>query len=517
MKFFFHSMAIILQLILPALFIVSFQNCSLGGFQVSSFESSSTLVIPNATTCTGNRPSEVENVDCQAPYAAEKKAIQKYNVVCDDKGVWQKEPTGLIDYLACPQSCSLGSRPTDTENVSCPAPNSNLNQGIKNFNVTCNSGGQWVRMLASSNFENCPKICDSNLKPLDHEAAQCPNSSEKLAVQNYSVTCSANGIWLRSPSGFNSAQCPSVPSTPTPVVNPTVTPNPAPAPSVTPNPDPYAPCPTCMITLIPVLDLKYPTATGEQLFDMYLPADYLNRKYPIMIWIHGGGWGGGDKSMDTNIARSIASNGYIVMNLNYTLVSLNVLETKFPAGVNDINDFYKYLKNNLGVLNADLSTPIGVSGSSAGGHMALFQAVRSDSPINFKCVIDVAGPSDLTLGADHWVLISQVGTINVYLNASNTTEATYAQKLEASPYSRISALRSKNILLMHAYNDNVVPIEQAMRVERALKARGDTNVQTIYLNQGVAPIYELAQASHYISIEQITQPLNSYLMGRNCR
>lgn len=50
------------------------------------------------------------------------------------------------------------------------------------------------------------------------------------------------------------------------------------------------------------LDISYATGSNAQKLDIFLP-DTIKPKSPVLVWIHGGGWKGGDKSEFRNSNR----------------------------------------------------------------------------------------------------------------------------------------------------------------------------------------------------------------------
>ena len=115
-------------------------------------------------------------------------------------------------------------------------------------------------------------------------------------------------------------------------------------------------------------DLIYPGAMGEMKYDLYYPVDYMKKKYPVFIWIHGGGFWAGNKSdpMDVAISRTIAELGYVVASIDYTLVVTGKADTAFPTAMRDVEKFIGFARKNLKDVNADLATPISIGGASAG-------------------------------------------------------------------------------------------------------------------------------------------------------
>lgn len=163
---------------------------------------------PNS--CAGVRPSDIENVFCPAPNSALKNGTLRYQVTCSQDGTWSRTVSGSADYTTCPMVCDPNLRPSTTGAVACPAPNSSLLSGIQNYNVVCHLNGSWGRtVLGGADYSQCPQSCDPNLRPANTANEVCPNSSDVKAVRSYNVICLANGTWSRTPTTLDTSLCPS--------------------------------------------------------------------------------------------------------------------------------------------------------------------------------------------------------------------------------------------------------------------------------------------------------------------
>lgn len=111
------------------------------------------------------------------------------------------------------------------------------------------------------------------------------------------------------------------------------------------------------------LDVPYSGALG---LDVYKPA--LSPR-PAVIFVHGGGWTGNDKSDDTPLATQLAAYGFAVFNINYTL-TLGVPQTL----INNVLASVTFVRNNAATYNVDASR-VYMIGKSAGGHLALMAAI----------------------------------------------------------------------------------------------------------------------------------------------
>lgn len=128
--------------------------------------------------------------------------------------------------------------------------------------------------------------------------------------------------------------------------------------------------------------------------------------WPVVIYLHGGGWSSSDKSTleARNTAALLNPQGYVVVSLNYRLYP----ESRFPAMIEDAKCAVRFLRANAEQYNLD-PTRFVAWGNSAGAHLAalLGTADKSagwdvgeylDQSSQVQGVIDISGPADLTLG-----------------------------------------------------------------------------------------------------------------------
>jgi len=123
--------------------------------------------------------------------------------------------------------------------------------------------------------------------------------------------------------------------------------------------------------------------------------------YPAVIFIFGGGWRSGDKSMQWPLAMSVAAKGYVTATIEYRLSP----EATYPEAVYDIKDGIKYLRTHAHELKID-PDKIAISGCSAGGQLAALVGVTSGIkkfdgrqdhiPTHVHAIIDIDGILDFT-------------------------------------------------------------------------------------------------------------------------
>lgn len=89
-------------------------------------------------------------------------------------------------------------------------------------------------------------------------------------------------------------------------------------------------------------DIVYPSKLPNNSFDFYKTNPSVDKK-ALVIWVHGGGFVGGDKLEVKNYVTRLASQGYAVIVLNYQLVPA----AKYPEPVMQVAEAVTYIKRIL--------------------------------------------------------------------------------------------------------------------------------------------------------------------------
>jgi acetyl esterase/lipase len=110
------------------------------------------------------------------------------------------------------------------------------------------------------------------------------------------------------------------------------------------------------------------------LLDIYYPEN-MERPFPVIIDIHGGGFLYGDKKLNKLYNYHLAKNGFIIFNLNYRL-AFN--ETKIPGQIHDIINALNWIEENMELYPAD-KQKIYLMGESAGAYLATMAVIISGS------------------------------------------------------------------------------------------------------------------------------------------
>lgn len=127
-------------------------------------------------------------------------------------------------------------------------------------------------------------------------------------------------------------------------------------------------------------------STKNLLLDVYTPAGDTATNRPLVVFIHGGGFKGGDKvsNFGTRVCGGLARRGYVVASIEYRVSSsLTTIAQEFEAMVRAVQDakasirFFRRYASQYGVD----TTQVFATGSSAGSITALHMAYLDDAEI----------------------------------------------------------------------------------------------------------------------------------------
>lgn len=232
-------------------------------------------------------------------------------------------------------------------------------------------------------------------------------------------------------------------------------------------------------------DIIYKTVNGDTLdMILFLPPHVKQRaKMPVMLYTHGGGWGGGNKfnvlgAPFIGTLKTILNNDIVCASIEYRLTRVGK-STVYDC-VTDCKDAARFLMKNAAKYSLDINR-MGVWGGSAGGHLSLMTALADNDSFKGSESLQKYGPSFLCI-VSYFPLTSFVQT--EYLKGSNFENSPrfipilgglLSEKLElAKKLSPVEWITKKStpVFLLHGEEDNVLPIKQSLYLEEVGKLRG---------------------------------------------
>lgn len=111
-------------------------------------------------------------------------------------------------------------------------------------------------------------------------------------------------------------------------------------------------------------DLGYGNDGADTTLDVFTP-DRGTGRLPTVVWIHGGAWISGSKADVAPYLKILASHGYTVVGVNYSIAPGH----RYPTAVHQLNKALRYLREHADALRADPDNVV-LAGDSAGAQLA---------------------------------------------------------------------------------------------------------------------------------------------------
>ena len=210
-------------------------------------------------------------------------------------------------------------------------------------------------------------------------------------------------------------------------------------------------------------DIAFLGAARKEKLDLYFPSGAQRADRPAVVFIHGGGFTGGDKAeyRSASVSADLCRAGYVVVSCNYVL-GPKTKEGVWPQNIADCRNAVRWVRahaQQLGV-NPD---KIAVAGGSAGGYLALMVGLSDDK----------TGPGG-DPAAKHSAKVSAVidmyGVVNFsrhgkgdVVGASSTEQKAYLPELQCDA-------QDPAVLILHGTADTTVDIAQSEDMAKALRS-----------------------------------------------
>lgn len=231
------------------------------------------------------------------------------------------------------------------------------------------------------------------------------------------------------------------------------------------------------------LDLARPTGEGP---------------FPLLVFIHGGGWMYGDRRVYKDEIRAhAAERGFVAVSLDYRLMEPNrenIAAHPWPAQVDDVRCAIRFLRANAKRYAIDPAR-VGATGHSAGGQLSLLVGLEEpnrppdaewpDASSRVQAVVNQSGPTDLAALAR---MSPRAGEL-IALLLPGPTMTFDARAAAASPVFYVNPDASP-VLTIHGEADDLVPVAQARALDAALRKVGAAHELVIL--PGVGHAYDEA-------------------------
>lgn len=182
---------------------------------------------------------------------------------------------------------------------------------------------------------------------------------------------------------------------------------------------------------------------------LYIPKE--GKKYPVFMYIHGGGFIAGDKKHRRSFSSFVAEQGFFVVNINHGLCP----DYKFPSFLSHPVKALNWIVANAEKYNLDMDN-LFVGGDSSGGYISsMLGAMQSDSSLADKLGITptpakikglllisgsydmaslVSGPVPFKIAAEMGETITGVPKKSIYKNKAGLEGYQYYNELFPATY-----------------------------------------------------------------------------------
>lgn len=230
-------------------------------------------------------------------------------------------------------------------------------------------------------------------------------------------------------------------------------------------------------------DITYLTASSvDAKLDLYVRRGNTTPQ-PTLVFIHGGGWTGGNKAQ-----RALAIQPYLVMGLNVVNVEYRLAKVApAPASVEDCRCALKWVYSHAKEFGIDTQRLV-VAGDSAGGHLAMMTGfLPASAGMERQCSrneylgSEPVPPEMKVAAVVNWYGISDVSDL---LDGPNTRS--YAVTWLGNMTNRAEVARAVSpmtyvraglppVLSIHGDADPTVPYQQSVALHKALGGAGVSN------------------------------------------
>ena len=201
-------------------------------------------------------------------------------------------------------------------------------------------------------------------------------------------------------------------------------------------------------------NIEYGTAAGETLrLDANVPEG--KGPFPVVIAIHGGGWGAGDKNGKGDFApilKLLTADQFTWFSPDYRLAPTN----RWPACFDDIKTAIRWVKAHASEYKGDPDR-IALLGYSAGGHLVCLAATLASPETRVQAVVGLAPPTDLLADAENRGGIGKWSSMRKLLGSEVMDNETVKQLGQISPINHVNPGLPPFLLMQGDSDKTVLP------------------------------------------------------------
>ena len=224
-------------------------------------------------------------------------------------------------------------------------------------------------------------------------------------------------------------------------------------------------------------DLDFLGADRKEKLDVYFSRQASTGKRPGILFIHGGGFTGGDKAENrtSSVSADWARAGYVVVSCNYIL-STKSHPAVWPQNVAECRQAVRWMREHADELGLD-EKRIAVAGGSAGGYLALMVGLAPEKP-------ELGGDPQAKFSSRVSAVLDFYGVTesNKHGKATIAKAGPDAEKL-FMPATHLSAT-SVPVMVLHGDADTTVDINDSRQLVAAMR-EAKVEHQFVVVTKGV--------------------------------
>jgi acetyl esterase/lipase len=222
---------------------------------------------------------------------------------------------------------------------------------------------------------------------------------------------------------------------------------------------------------------------GTLALDIYRLRDGAQERRPVLIFVHGGAWMIGFKSMQgLPMLQHFAGLGWVCFSISYRLSP----RATFPDHIVDVKRAIAWVRQHADEYGCDPNFIV-ISGNSAGGHLASLASLTPNEPslqpgfaeadTSIAACLSFYGVYDFSDRFSHWHNRGLLAVLERFVMKARLADE--PERFEAaSPLSHVGA-HAPPFLVVHGDTDSIVPVAEARAFVAAL--RKSTAAPCVYI------------------------------------